>query len=533
MASLGRQLVLMAQLADVTASRVEPELGERTARVLERADQRLAMGQQTVIALAGPTGAGKSSLMNALAQAEIATPGIRRPTTSTTLAVSFGPTNTDLLDWLEVQRRHEVAADVMPDVVLLDLPDHDSVVVSHHVEVERLVKVVDQFVWVTDPQKYADASIHKRYLRPLAGHRDVITVVLNQADRLRPHELAQCMDHLGQLLADDGLSGVQVFAVSARTGDGIERLRDRLAAIAASKSAAANRLLADLSVLTDEFEHATAGGKLEGVGQAGVARLEEGMARAAGVPIVERAVQQAMLHRGMLATGWPLVNWWRRLRPDPLRRLRLGGGHPTRELDAPATVTARSSLPQRGAVADAQLATALRGVADETSRGMPELWRAAVHDSAHRTADTLPDVLDNAVAETDLGTDRVPVWWQLLKFLQWLLIAAVVVGVGWLSVNVVLMYFQLPSLPEMVVGSEGGFRVPLPTALVGGGLAAGFVLSVLARIFVSLGAGAARRRARRRLRRSVSAVAQAEVVAPLNAEIDRYRRARELVKKLR
>ena len=54
-------------------------------------------------------------------------------------------------------------------VVLLDLPDHDSTEVSHHLEVDRLVQLADMLVWVLDPQKYADAAIHDRYLAPLAA----------------------------------------------------------------------------------------------------------------------------------------------------------------------------------------------------------------------------------------------------------------------------------------------------------------------------------------------------------------------------
>ena len=52
--------------------------------------------------------------------------------------------------------------------MLLDLPDHDSTVAAHRLEVDRLVALVDVLVWVLDPQKYADAAIHERYLRPLA-----------------------------------------------------------------------------------------------------------------------------------------------------------------------------------------------------------------------------------------------------------------------------------------------------------------------------------------------------------------------------
>ena len=69
-------------------------------------------------------------------------------------------------------------------LVLLDLPDHDSTEVEHHVEVDRLVRMVDVMVWVLDPQKYADAALHERYLRPLASHAEVMVVTLNHVDEL-------------------------------------------------------------------------------------------------------------------------------------------------------------------------------------------------------------------------------------------------------------------------------------------------------------------------------------------------------------
>ena len=69
----------------------------------------------------------------------------------------------------------------MDGVVLLDLPDHDSTEVAHHLEVDRIVKLADLLVWVLDPQKYADAAVHDRYLAPLAGHAG------RDADRAQPH----------------------------------------------------------------------------------------------------------------------------------------------------------------------------------------------------------------------------------------------------------------------------------------------------------------------------------------------------------
>ena len=99
--------------------------------------------------------------------------------------------------------------------MLLDLPDHDSTAVAHRLEVDRLVDLVDLLVWVLDPQKYADAAVHERYLRPLAGHADVMVVVLNQADRLPAHQVDAALADLRRLLAADGLGPVPVLATSA------------------------------------------------------------------------------------------------------------------------------------------------------------------------------------------------------------------------------------------------------------------------------------------------------------------------------
>ena len=140
--------------------------------------------------------------------------------------------------------------------MLLDLPDHDSTEVAHHVEVDRLVKLADMLVWVLDPQKYADAAIHDRYLRPLASHKDVMLVVLNHIDEVPADRRESMVADLQRLLDADGLAGVPVIATSAKLGDGIPELRGAIAERVADKKAVQQRLMADLTTVAERMAEA-------------------------------------------------------------------------------------------------------------------------------------------------------------------------------------------------------------------------------------------------------------------------------------
>ncbi|MFS0706495.1 GTPase, partial [Cellulomonas sp. 179-A 9B4 NHS] len=235
--------------------RLDPVLAAEGARVVAQVRERLALAPSTtVVALAGATGSGKSSLFNALAGADVARPGTLRPTTSRPLAaVATAEDVHALLDWLEVGDRRELPADdpatrgLPTGLVLLDLPDHDSVVQEHRATAERLYARADLLVWVLDPQKYADAVLHERYLRPLAGHAGVMVLALNHADRLRPDERETWRADVRRLASEDGLGDVPTVPVSARTGEGVDDLRALLARAAERRRAAADRLRADVA----------------------------------------------------------------------------------------------------------------------------------------------------------------------------------------------------------------------------------------------------------------------------------------------
>ncbi|KAA9374432.1 ABC transporter [Microbispora cellulosiformans] len=246
--SLDDRLEALAEAADLAEGRLGPDTVERARAVVTRAGVRRGLSvDHTAVALAGATGSGKSSLFNALSGTDLATVGVTRPTTSKAQAALWGPDGSGpLLDWLGVPLRHTVEGE-SPGLILLDLPDHDSIELSHREEVDRLVAVVDLLVWVLDPQKYADAVVHERYLRPLARHRDVMVVVLNQVDRLPEHAVKRCLDDLRGLLADDGLDGVPLLAVSARTGAGLPELRKLLEGEVSRRRAWSSRLAADVA----------------------------------------------------------------------------------------------------------------------------------------------------------------------------------------------------------------------------------------------------------------------------------------------
>jgi hypothetical protein len=138
-------------------------------------------------------------------------------------------------------------------LVLLDLPDHDSTEVSHHLEVNRLVQYADMLVWILDPQKYADGVVHERYLRPLSTHADVMVVVLNHIDLIPPSQREKTLADIRRLLVQDGLPDVPLLVTSAVTGEGIDDLKRTLVKRVREKGAARDRLAADVSAAADRL----------------------------------------------------------------------------------------------------------------------------------------------------------------------------------------------------------------------------------------------------------------------------------------
>lgn len=352
--------------------RIPPSTAESVERVLAGVRDRLALGvDHTVVALVGGTGSGKSSLFNALSGLQFADVGVRRPTTSQVTACVWAHDATALLDWLGVSRDRRIERESALDgesqadlrgLVLLDLPDHDSIEPDHRAVVDRLLPLVDLLVWVVDPQKYADDALHTGYLRHLVGHEAAMLVVLNQIDTVPVDAQAGLLRDVARLLEEDGLTSVGVHSLSARTGDGIPVLRGVLARAVAGHGIAEVRATAEL----DDAARALA----EVVGDVEAAEDDlprqaalDGLAEASGLPAMAAAVEHSVRHGR---------SWSSTLGPVQADRV--------------------------GAVRTAWL--------DAVGTGLPALWREALADAV-TTQEELVRIADERLATVSV-TARPP-----------------------------------------------------------------------------------------------------------------------------
>ena len=519
-----------------------------------KAAQRTSMaGGRTVVGLAGATGSGKSSLFNQLIGTEVARIGARRPTTSTPTAAVWGSEPASaLLDWLKVGTRHMVderpsgatgsgfgpnglpAMNSDPEsgpapglqlggLVLLDLPDFDSYDETHRLEVDRLLDLVDVFIWVTDPQKYADARLHEDYIARLSAHDAVTIVVLNQADRLTLEMLAACRNDLLRLLGADGVIDPEVIATSATDGSGVVDLRHRISETVASQNAAVRRLDSDLRSVATVLRSGVADSEPSLDDHSDVS-LVDALKRAAGIPVILEAVERDYRRASRARTGWPLTRWVRALRPAPLKLLRLNQGASVRsggiaESDV-RLVLGRSSLPPATPAARSAVALATRELGDRAGQGLPQAWTDAVTDAATPPKDDLADALDQAVLGTSLRA-RSPLWWTVIGMLQWVFLIAAVAGLIWLAVLAVLRWLQFQ------VDAPGVGGLAYPFLLLAGGLLIGFLLSLVARAIGRFGGRRRKALVAARLRESVEQVARDRLVAPVQEVLDRHRMTRE------
>lgn len=475
----------------------------------DKAIERLRHGTtHTVVAIAGATGSGKSSIVNRMAGKELTKSSVRRPTTSATHAVVWGDDDAGpLLDWLEVPHRYQVEKDEphpLDGLVLLDLPDHDSTAFEHRIEVDRLVELVDVLVWVTDPQKYADAALHLGYIQPLAGHAGILRFVLNQADRLEDGGHSVAAD-FGRLVAEDGIANANPLAVSALTGAGFDDFTQMLITAIEARNASLIRVDADLNEVAQGLMPTGSLGDPAGKLSNG---LISGLSDAAGAEEASEVAARHHRRQGSLAMGWPFTRWARRLAKKPLAEL---------------------PGPGRTGAATPRADLAMRDYAEAVAGEVGQPWSRAVRDAAVVERDELLDDLRQTVGRETVKAGEKPGWWVLFAWLQKLFAVTAIVGLVWLvAVAILGGFFAFDTEPLLPPTPEAEW-IPLPSALLIGGVLVGLILSLLVRVPLGVGAGRRGRKARKAIEQQVAEHAQSRVIDNVQTVVSDRERIAELL----
>lgn len=161
-----------------------------------------------VVVVGGPTGAGKSTVVNALLGEQLTAAGVLRPTTKVP-HLFHHPLDSDVLD--AVQRRATVHATevIARGLTIVDSPDLDSVRGENREIAQDLLEAADLWIFVTTPGRYGDA-IPWHALRRAAARGASVAVVLN---RVTPDVAAHIRLEVVDRLRQEELSGLPLFVI--------------------------------------------------------------------------------------------------------------------------------------------------------------------------------------------------------------------------------------------------------------------------------------------------------------------------------
>lgn len=135
-----------------------------------------------MVVVAGPTGSGKSTLVNSLAGVDASPTGALRPTTRAPVVVAPGDAGGDY-ESIGGVRCEVVSAGpgARQGVVIVDTPDIDSTSTGHRAMSEILVDNADVVVFVTSARRYAD-QVPWEVLRRAESRGTPVIHVLNRVE---------------------------------------------------------------------------------------------------------------------------------------------------------------------------------------------------------------------------------------------------------------------------------------------------------------------------------------------------------------
>ncbi|MBX3193786.1 MAG: dynamin family protein [Microbacteriaceae bacterium] len=289
----------------------------------------------------GSTGAGKSTIVNAIAGSPVTRAGVIRPTTRQPILL-HAPVDAgwfasdrilpglarvrgrlskpgeaadsagDAPDAARIGELVLLADDRIPDsVALIDAPDIDSIADENRALAEQLLAAADLWLFVTTAARYADA-VPWRLLDAAAGRNITVGVALN---RVPEGAVEDVTEDLRRMLTERGLGDAPVFpipeqpldAMGMLPADAVAGIREWLTGIAGDRAerariaaATLHGAVADLGERVDAIAGARAA-QLDWADEAEDAvRAEFSSADAA----IDAATQDGALLRGEVLARW-------------------------------------------------------------------------------------------------------------------------------------------------------------------------------------------------------------------------------------
>ena len=163
---------------------------------------RLVAERPLDVVFAGPTGSGKSTLVNSVSGLSASTAGVLRPTTSRPVIVADRAAADSYSRFGGVSG--EVVAGDSPALramTLIDTPDLDSTSTEHRAMAERLIDSADVVVFVMSALRYAD-MVPWQVLRRADARGAIVVPVLN---RVTPATAGARLDFRSRL-REEGIS---------------------------------------------------------------------------------------------------------------------------------------------------------------------------------------------------------------------------------------------------------------------------------------------------------------------------------------
>lgn len=354
-----------------------------------------------LVVIGGSTGAGKSTLVNALVGHEVSQAGVLRPTTRSPVLV-FHPgdaawfTGDRILPGLARTSGADVGGEqpgrslrlvavpsMTAGLALLDAPDIDSMVEANRELAVQLLAAADLWLFVTTAARYADA-VPWDLLRVARERATALAVVL---DRVPPEAMGEVDAHLRQLLDREGLGDAPLLVVPEAPLAGgrlpesaVGPVRRWIGALAADAGARADVIRATLTGAVNSLQ-------LRGAALASAVQLQEQAARELGL-VVDGAYDQARadvgreMSDGTLLRGEVLARWQELIGTgELLRTLESRIGRVRDRLAAAVTGRPSAAAPVEAAL-ETNLEGLLRDAAERAAASVAAAWSTRADGSA-------------------------------------------------------------------------------------------------------------------------------------------------------